>query len=1456
MSFPNIQRQAPSHIAELLSSLTRQGVQIGLDGERLSIRAPKGVLTPALHTQLAQHKAEILAALRAGAQADLEPVLPQIVLAPAERHEPFPLTDIQYAYWIGRSGSYALGHVTCQAYFELESQGLDLDRLERAWQLMIERHEMLRAIVGRDGQQQILADTPPYRIEILDLRGVESQAARESLQALRDEMSHRVTSTDEWPLFEIRATLLDNHLRLHLRIEVMIADSQSMGLLFSEWIQLYRDLDAVLPPLELSFRDYVLAEIAFRESATYRQSREYWLRRIDTLPPAPDLPLAQSGAALTQQRFVRRSAHLHADEWRQLKARARRAGITPSRLLCAAYAEILSLWSKSPRFTLNLTFFNRLPVHSEINQIVGDFSSTILLEVDHTQPTFESRAQQIQRQLGQDLEHSHFGGVEVLRELSKAHGGAAAIMPVVFTSSLSARGDEASPVSLLGDVVYNVTQTPQVWIDHHVTEHAGMLLLSWDSVDQLFPPGMLDDMFEAYCRLLHLLAADESAWHATSRDVLPAAQAEQRAAINATEAPIGDALLHTLFAAQASRRPEHPAVVAAERRLSYAELLRQSRQLAQRLRREGVRPNTLVGVVLEKGWEQVVAVLGVLQAGAAYLPIDPALPAERLHYLLKHGEVQIALTTSGLEARLDWPEAGTLQVQRISLDDPVLESESDRPLDLAQQPGDLAYVIFTSGSTGLPKGVMIDHRGAVNTILDLNQRFDVGPRDRVLALSALNFDLSVYDIFGTLAAGGTIVMPAEPLKLDPEHWATLAEREAVTIWNSVPALMELFAEHIAHRPTETQLRLVMLSGDWIPVTLPDQIRAVVPTAQIFSLGGATEASIWSILYPIEQVDPAWKSIPYGRPMLNQRFYVLNELLEPCPTWVPGLLYIGGIGLALGYWRDDEKTNASFIRHPHTGERLYRTGDLGRYLPDGTIEFLGRADFQVKVRGHRIELGEIETVLGQHPAVRTAAVTVVGDSAQTKRLVAYVVPQQAQADSTQATVHPPTLYDDSTWYQRANQAPAASQQPTTQSQPGAIQIFDPLARLEFTLKQPGLRHEPDRPAVDLIQPALDDDLRSRYAARRSQRAFAREPVPFSEFSALMSSLAQIELGGMPKYQYASAGGLYPVQAYVYVKPQAVEGLAAGIYYYHPRAHRLLLLAADAKLDAGLHAPNNRDIFEQSAFSIFLIGQLKAIEPLYGPAAAHFCVLEAGYMSQLLMMAAAETALGLCPIGDLEFERVRPLFALEESHVLIHSLVGGRVERSQPRATRSQIGVASQPETAPPALSLGELLQRYLKDKLPEYMVPTAVVTLDALPLTSNGKVDRKALAKLGALAVQPEHEYVAPRTPLEDVLAGMCAEVLELQRVGVHDSFFALGGHSVLVIQLATRIRATFHVELPLHSIFENPTVAGLAETMIANEPRPGQTEKIARVLKQIKGLSAEAAQDMLQTKKTGRSTGS
>ena len=1305
-------------------------------------------------------------------------LLPEIQPALEQLYLPFPLTDVQQAYWIGRSNEFELGNIATQIYLEFETVDLDLEKLTQAWQQLIRHHDMLRAIVLSDGQQQILEKVPPYEIQVLNLCGQDPQESASQLKASRDRMSHESLSCDQWPLFEIRASQLDNHrVRVHFKFDALIGDAWSILMLIQQLSWLYQNSQS-LTPLEISFRDYVLTLNALQNSELYRTSQQYWFNRLSTLPPGPNLPLTKLPASVRQPRFIRRSGSLDSPTWSKLKNLAMEAGLTASGILLAAFAEILTFWSKNPRFTINLTLFNRLPLHPQVNDIIGDFTSLTLLEVNNcTQNSFKTRAQNLQQQLWEDLEHRYVSGVEVLRELARSKDdNVRTFMPVVFTSGL---GLENFDNSVLGDVVYGLSQTPQVWLDHQVNEQGGKLYFDWDAVEEIFPSGLLDDMFNTYCKLLQQLASDEKIWQNTKLPLLPPEQLLQRASVNATDVPVSPQLLHTLFDIQVQEHGQQIAVEAPQHTLTYDQLYLYSNYLANWLHQMGACPNTLVAIVMEKGWEQVVGCLGILRSGAAYVPIDPDLPRERRWNLLKEAEVQLVLTQSWLNQSLEWPER--IQILCVNtLEFPEENLLFNQPL---QTPDDLAYVIYTSGSTGTPKGVIIDHQGAVNTILDVNRRFEVGPSDRVLALSSLGFDLSVYDIFGTLAAGGTIVIPESIDRKDPQHWTQLISQKQVTVWNSVPALMQMLVDYASIHPSVQldSLRLVLLSGDWIPLDLPDTIKKLCKGVSVISLGGATEASIWSILYPITKVDPAWKSIPYGQPMSNQRFYVLNEALEDCPTWVPGTLYVGGVGLAKGYWQNKVKTQSSFITHPVSGERLYNTGDLGFYLPDGNISFIGRLDFQVKVQGYRIELGEVEAALEQLSNVKKAVVQVIGEQQNSKRLVAYIVSHQSLAETSKAIEKlrqdlkqklPEYMVPSNFMF--LDQLPLTSngkvdrralpepkQQLTLQSQAPQvnntstiaqisklvenvlkIENIDPYADLlelgatsvdmvgianllekqfhyrlkiselarfstvsaltkyyeeylqreaayknieqlnggklnevltsfkveldlekreQFKKKKLGLRQgDSNSYKVHLLEPELNNDLKRKYLERRSRRKFKKELITFQEFSQFLSCWQQLLVNDKSKYLYASAGGLYPVQPYIYIKPNAVEKISGGTYYYHPAEHQLIAIQLDVEIDRRVHGFQNQLIFDESAFSIFLVGELAAIAPLYGELSRDFCLIEAGLMSQLLDMSARNYNIGLCQIGNCNFDSVRHLFALENSHIYLYCLLGGRID----------------------------------------------------------------------------------------------------------------------------------------------------------------------------------------------------
>ncbi|MDH5325118.1 MAG: amino acid adenylation domain-containing protein [Gammaproteobacteria bacterium] len=988
---------------ELLVSVARAGIQLEISGNDLCVKAPEGALTDELRQGLRRHKADLLKLLKS--ESRTEEKLPVLVPDEKTRHEPFPLTDLQHAYWLGRDGFMEMGNVATHLYVELECENLDVQRLNLALNKMIARHDMLRAIVEKNGQQRILQHVEEYQISVNDCSGVGDEAIAESIDEVREALSHQVFVASQWPLFEVRVSQLpQSKSRLHVSLDLLILDAWSIFLFFKEWHQIYQEPGRNDPPFTISFREYVVAEKALLQSPAYHRAQDYWFSRLDSIPAAPQLPMVIDKTSRDKPRFVRRESRLDRETWNNLKKRIRKEGLTPSATLLAAYSEILSRWSQEAHFTLNVTISNRLQMHEEVNHILGDFTSLIMHEVDRRNGdlSFIEFARQQQKLFASDLEHREISGVSVMREWAKRRGlSMQAIMPVVFSSGLIWSGDdEVGNLEQFGRKVYSISQTSQVWLDHHVMELDGELVFVWDAAEDVFQPGVLDSMFSSYCQMVRRLALDDSAWDRVNLTQLPDTMLSVRQE-EVANSQVDNMALHAGFVANALSKPDDIALIAPQRTLSYGQLLGESACLAKQLINLGVRPGEPVAVLMRKGWEQIVAVYGILMSGGAYMPVDADLPMRRQLDLLALAKVRYVVTQAGVAKE----NICRAEFQCIELQAETTETLNDSLIQsLDVETTQLAYIIFTSGTTGVPKGVMIDHYAANNTITEINKLYGVEMQDRVLGVSSLSFDLSVYDIFGSHTAGAALVLPDYSKGHDPAHWADLIQQHRVSVWNSAPQLMHMLLEyHGLDMPAEEHpllgLRTVLLSGDFIPLNVPERLHAINPSMDVVSLGGATEAAIWSIHYKIEEMDPKWKSIPYGKALPGQKVWVLNQGHQVCPDYVRGRIYIGGAGLALGYWEDENKTNASFKISQTTGERIYDTGDLGYYRPDGNIVIEGRDDGQVKIRGYRIELGEIETVLRRYPAVSQAVVSALSDEKGNKQLVGYIE-WQSQLDVIQ------------------------------------------------------------------------------------------------------------------------------------------------------------------------------------------------------------------------------------------------------------------------------------------------------------------------------------------------------------------------------------------------------------------------------------------------------------------------
>ncbi|MDQ1919223.1 non-ribosomal peptide synthetase [Massilia pseudoviolaceinigra] len=1177
------------------------------------------------------------------------------------------LTELQLAYLIGPELP-ELGGTGCWLCWELERPEWDMARLEAAWNTLVIRHETLRTIFDGAGQH-VLATVPHYPVDCLDLRGAGVAQTALQLERLRDQMFDTRSDPARWPLFRVAAARTDAGMRLWLGFDMIMIDAASIFRLIGELGRLHDDPHTPPAPLTGHYRDVFAA----RHQEKLRRQHvcaHYWSARLDDFPRAPELPV--NAVVPTGGRFVRYEQRIGVAHWKAFQgyAAARSLGRVPA--VVAVFAQVLARWATQPRFALNLTVGKHL-AEAIPDGVLGEFSSNVLLaaDCDRSAP-FAAGASAIAAQLASDLAHADTSGIEFAAQLGQRHG-ARSLMPVVFTSLLH-RHATCAP---LGRFVTGMTRTPQVGLDCQIMDDEGRLYLSWDVREGYFPDGLAEAMFDTWAGAIAQLAESDAAWDAPLSLPLPAAQRERRAQANATAMPWPARTLHGRVLEQAALTPARTALIAPDGTLSYRELAVRAAALAHALRQGGAQANELVAVALPRGWAQVVAVLGVQMAGAAYLPIDHAAPPARVAELLRLGRCRYAVAAADVAL----PDG----VQRIAAAQEPASLLSPVECDPGPAtPDDLAYVIFTSGSTGTPKGVMIRHSAAANTVRDINERYHVSALDRVLGLSALNFDLSVWDIFGTLSAGGALVIPQADGLLDPAYLKELVNTHRVTLWNSVPSHLHMLTQDSAalHLPT---LRLGMLSGDWIPLSLPGRV-----SFPLVSLGGATEASIWSIAYPIGEVSPAWKSIPYGKPLANQRFHVFDERMDDCPDGVVGQLYIGGVGLADGYWGSPELTAASFVRHPGTGERLYRTGDWGRYYADGNIEFLGRTDGQVKISGHRVELGEVEVALERCPGVGGSVALTFTDAHGQQRLAAFITGAASVGEVRErlkatlpAYMVPSRLIslatlpltangkiDRKLLAARAGAAPVQGVADAAPPRPALERLFggDSLVAAgaaRRALAAPGASLRADLAGAAAI--ALP--CAPAAAPLQSVRDFAGA-VTLAQLAALLSGLGAIEAGARLQRRYPSAGDSYSVQTYVQLGA-AVGELAAGMYYYHPARHALLFVGPGQGVDARCQVPANQRMAGEAAFTVFFFARLDALRALYGDMAEPFAWMEAGHMAQILRQSAAELGLGLCLVGAYDAAPVLAALALDPHSVALAAMLGGVP------ATLAQVAPAPEP-----------------------------------------------------------------------------------------------------------------------------------------------------------------------------------
>lgn len=890
------------------------------------------------------------------------------------------MTALQRAYWVGRGAEQPLGGVGCQTYFELGGAAIDPVRLDAAMDALARRHPMLRSTFPDADRFHVAPQNIHAPLRTHDLTGT-TDPHRHLAEVRTRLRAHRfdIESGDTW---RVELTRLDDRCVLHFAIDLIIADLTSIGIFLRDLAALYRGDE--LPGSSAAF------EVAARTSSPTRDDAEL-------LPEGPQLPRVEE-----RDLVFRREQHmLSRDSIAGLDAACRAHGVTRAAAFLAAYTLVLQRWSTTHDFLINVTTFGRPP---GVADVIGDFTQTHLYRTGgHARTPFAEQVRNAQQGLRAALAAPE--STDLLADQLRAGTGHSGIVPVVFTYAADTTVLRQADAETLGAVGEVTSMTPQVIIDNQVGALGDGLIVSWDYRAGCFPGGVVTDMFAAYVGLLERLGSHD--WAAAVPIGLSKHSALARQRRNATTVPRPPGLLYQAFREHAQRNPAAIAlcwaadefvsdpngddpIAAAHPHLTYGALDELARRVAGALAARHT-PGSVIGIQLPKGPAQVVAVLGVLMSGCAYLPVGVDQPGERFARIC-------ALSAMAGLIRSEGRENGATTASPVVHDiESMFRSAPAEPIPV--DPHDIAYVIYTSGSTGEPKGVLTSHAAALNTIVDVNRRNEIGGADVLLALSALDFDLSVYDIFGPLSVGASVVTISESHRRDAFRWKKLTAEFSVTIWNSVPALLDMLLIAVGGQPAALPtLRSVFLSGDWIPLDMPRRLHGVAPQARLIAMGGATEAAIWSNEFVVAaDPDPDWVSVPYGYPLSNQVFRVVDATGEDRPDHVAGELWIGGAGVALGYQHAPALTAEKFVADEE-GRRWYRTGDLGCYWPDGTLEFLGRIDAQVKINGHRVECGEIEHVLRGHPGVGSAVVVPIHGS---RALGAVVVAEYAAAEPSSA-----------------------------------------------------------------------------------------------------------------------------------------------------------------------------------------------------------------------------------------------------------------------------------------------------------------------------------------------------------------------------------------------------------------------------------------------------------------------
>ncbi|MGI9292331.1 MAG: amino acid adenylation domain-containing protein, partial [Gammaproteobacteria bacterium] len=970
--------------AELLRRLRSLGVNLRVEQGELKVSAPKGVLTKELQEQLRSNKTALTELLHI---ADSSAMSAQVEIPHADRTKSIPLSFAQQRMWFLEE--FEGGSSVYNIPWAMRLKGeLNKAALQLGLDALIARHESLRSVflkTDADPEQKVL-ESMPLRIEEVELL----DAGEETLQRKLEDWSQESFNLETGPLLRVRLiTLGENDHVLMMAIHHIVSDAWSLDVLQTEFFASYfaaiEGRAAEFAELPLQFADYAVWQRDHLQGDELQRQLSYWTDKLRGAPPLLELPTDYPRPPEQSYRGSRRRRLLPVQLREELKKLAKQHNATLFMVLLAAFSVLLKRYSGEDDIVVGTPIAGRQ--QTELEGLIGLFLNTLALRTQLTsQQSFTELLVDVQTTALDAYAHQDLPFDKLVDALQPSRDMShAPVFQVQFmlqnapASGEPLEGLEISAVEFeYGTAKFDLTLA--------TGETPDGLMAEIEFATDLFDAVTIERMLEHYDRLLQAIVSNP----AVAVGELPLAGADDldilRQWNNTDAAYPQDETLQTLIETQVDKTPDAIALIVNNQELSYRELNSRANQLAAWLQTNGVVPDAMVGVYMERSVEMVVALLGIIKAGGAYVPLDPDYPEQRIVHMLEDAEMALLLTQSHLADQL--PEHA-LKLLELDTTEELAELSAVNPAVTAG-PENLAYAIFTSGSTGRPKGVMNEHHGIVNRLLWMQSEYGLDATDRVLQKTPFSFDVSVWEFFWPLITGATLVVARPGGHKDSTYLIDSIRDHAVTTMHFVPSMLQVFLQD-GNATTCDSLRRVICSGEALSHDLQTRFFAVFDKPGLHNLYGPTEAAI-DVTYWACERNSAAKTVPIGRPVANTRIHVVEPSGALAPIGVAGELWIGGAQVARGYAGRPELTSERFVADPFSdqpGARIYRTGDLVRWRNDGVIEFLGRIDHQVKLRGFRIELGEIEATLDALPAVEQSLVMLREDNPGQKRLVAYV-----------------------------------------------------------------------------------------------------------------------------------------------------------------------------------------------------------------------------------------------------------------------------------------------------------------------------------------------------------------------------------------------------------------------------------------------------------------------------------